>query len=431
MTDEKDHKAVASENEDLKQQPQEPDLSGQATPLDDYKPVHDPALFEAPQVAPVFDQTVQISPLHLFAAERNQTNEWVKWNDFSCVEHYQDLENDYQAMRYRAGICDISALTKYLFTGPDVTAALNRLMTIDVTKMAVGQSARTFYCTDDGFVIGEGILYCLEENEYRLTTEGYHLDWFMEGVELFQAVVEDTTEQVAGILLAGPACRELLKTIGLEKPLSWSKGQGGWIKMFHEPVYLTRTGSLGADSFELWMDIEDAPLIWTRLLKMGEPLGLAPFGEGARRLARLEAGHPSFALDYVGAFAPDEGAGVVTPFDLGLGKLVDGEKSSFAGKAALKAVLHRGASIALIGIEISQEGPVSLSTLHANGKRAGWVSSCLFSPGLNRYIALGHLSMEALGTDGVIEVDAVLGEKWSQISKRLPVKIAEKPFLTN
>lgn len=429
MTDDQDHKAVDPENDD--QTPPVSDISEQPTPLDEYKPVHDPALFEAPQVAPVFDQTVQISPLHLFAAERNQTNEWVKWNDFSCVEHYQDLENDYQAMRYRAGICDISALTKYLFTGPDVIAALNRLMTVDVTKIAVGQSARTFYCTDEGFVIGEGILYCLEENEYRLTSEGYHLDWFMEGVELFQAVVEDTTEQVAGILLAGPACQELLKTIGLEKPLSWSKGQGGWIKMFHEPVYLTRTGSLGADSFELWMDIEDAPLIWTRLLKRGQPLGLAPFGEGARRLARLEAGHPSFALDYVGTFAPDEGAGAVTPYDLGLGKLVDGDKTNYAGKAALKAVLLRGASIALIGIEISQEGPVSLSTLHANGKRAGWVSSCLFSPGLNRYIALGHLSMEALGTDGVIEVDAVLGEKWSQISKRLSVKIAQKPFLTN
>ena len=169
----------------------------------------------------------------------------------------------------------------------------------------------------------------------------------------------------------------------------------------------------------------------TRLLKIGEPSGLAPFGEGARRLARLEAGHPSFAQDYVGAFAPDEGAGVVTPFDLGLGKLVDDEKPNFAGKAPLKAVLQRGAAIALIGIEVTQPGPVSLSTLHANGKRAGWVSSCLWSPGLSRYIALGHLAMDALGTDGDIEVDAILGEKWSQTSKRIPVKIAQKPFLTN
>lgn len=402
-----------------------------STPLDEYKPVHDPALFEAPRMAPVFDQTVQTSPLHLFAAERSQTNEWVRWNDFSCVEHYQDLDNDYQTMRYRAGICDISALTKYLFTGPEVAQALNRLMTIDVMKIAVGQSARTFYCTDEGAVIGEGILYCLEENEYRLTTEGYHLDWFVDGIELFQAVVEDTTQQVAGLLLAGPSIGEILKIMGLGDVLSWPKGQGAWIKMFHEPVYLTRTGSLGTDSFELWVDVEDAPLIWTRLLKTGSPLGLAPFGEGARRLARLEAGHPSFAIDYVGAFAPDEGAGTVTPFDLGLGKLVDDEKPTFAGKAPLKAVRQRGASVALIGIEVLEHGPLSLSTLHANGKRAGWVSSCLWSPGLNRYLALGHLSMAALGTDGDIEVDAVLGEKWAQTSKRLIVKIAQKPFVSN
>lgn len=431
MTEEKDHEAITSENGESKKTSQEPDGLETASPLDDYKPVHDATLFEMPHVAPVFDQTVQISPLHLFAAEHSQTNEWVKWNGFSCVEHYQDLENDYQAMRYRAGICDISALTKYLFTGPEVTNALNRLMTIDVAKIAVGQSARTFYCTDEGAVIGEGILYCLNENEYRLTTEGYHLDWFMDGVELFQAVVEDTTEQVAGILLTGPSCGELLKAVGLDGSLSWSKGQGGWVKIFHEPVYLTRTGSLGADSFELWVDVEDAPLIWTRLLKLGAPLGLAPFGEGARRIARLEAGHPSFAVDYFGAFAPDEGAGVVTPYDLGLGKLVDDKKPAFAGKGQLKAVLQRGASIALICIEVSQDGPVSLSTLHANGKRAGWVSSCMWSPGLNRHIALGHLSMEALGTDGVIEVDAVLGEKWSQTSKRISVKIVQKPFLTH
>ena len=429
MSDEKDE--IVSPINSLEPKQEVPVSSEQATPLDDYKPVHDPALFEAPHITPVFDQTVQVSPLHLFAAERSRTNAWMTWNDFSCVEVYQDLENDYQAMRYRAGICDISALSKYLFTGPDVVGALNRLMTIDVSKIAIGQSARTFYCTDEGTVIGEGVLYCLEENEYRLTPEGSHLDWFVDGVELFQAVVEDTTEQVAGILLAGPLCCGLLEAVGVKEAVSWAKGQGGWTKMFHEPVYLTHTGSLGADSYELWMDVEDAPLIWTRLLKFGEPFGLAPFGEAARRLARLEAGHPSFAVDYFGAFAPDEGAGVVTPFDLGLGHLVELDKPSFAGKTALKAVLKRGASSVLIGIEISQAGPVSLSTLHANGKRAGWVSSCLWSPGLNRYIALGHLTMDALGTDGVIEVDAVLGEKWDQTSEQMPVKVAQKPFLTN
>ena len=431
MTEEKDQASAPSEDTEQKQVSSEQAAQEQETPLADYKPVHDPALFEAPRVVPVFDQTVQISPLHLFAAERSQTNKWATWNDFSCVEFYQDLDNDYQAMRYRVGICDISALSKYLFTGPQVVSALNRLMTIEVTKIAIGQSARTFYCTDEGAVIGEGILYCLEENEYRLTTEGYHLDWFMDGVDLFQAVVEDTTDQVAGILLSGPLCGELLKAVGVENAVSWEKGQGGWVKMFHEPVYLTHTGSLGADSFELWMDVEGAPLIWMRLLKLGEPLGLAPFGEAARRLARLEAGHPSFAIDYFGAFAPDEGAGTVTPYDLGLGKLVDVEKLTFSGKAPLKAVLQRGASIALIGIEVTQVGPVALSTLHANGKRSGWVSSCLWSPGLNRYIALGHLSMDALGTDGIIEVDAILGEKWSQTSERIAVKIAQKPFLTS
>ena len=135
--------------------------------------------------------------------------------------------------------------------------------------------------------------------------------------------------QYALIAVQGPRALEILATPGSPTPTSagcrYYAGLPGEGRRDGRRS-IARTGYTGEDGFELFVAADDAVPLWQALTAAGEPYGLRPAGLAGRDTLRLEAGMPLYG---------NELTTEVTPFDAGLGRVVDFDKpraTSSAGR---------------------------------------------------------------------------------------------------
>ncbi len=107
----------------------------------------------------------------------------------------------------------MSPLFKYRIRGPDAERFLDRLITRNVARCAVGQVLYTPWCDGEGKVIDDGTLARLAENDFRLTAADPSLLWFHDNAAGMDVSVEDVTDTVAALALQGPTSRRILQEL--------------------------------------------------------------------------------------------------------------------------------------------------------------------------------------------------------------------------
>lgn len=293
-----------------------------------------------------------------------------EWNGAVGVDSYEPtFEREYWAIRHGAAVLDVSPLFLYEFEGPEAEAAVQRLVTRDVTRCRVHQVMYTAWCNDDGFLLQDGNLIRLGENRFRLSAAEPSLRWFEDVTADFDVTVRDIGDGVAKLAVQGPLSRRLLARV-LEESTESSSGlqrlryfHGQFMEFEGRRVYVTRTGFTGDLGFELWMDLEadaagcrrDAPAhrLWDALL--GSDLGPAvvPMGLAALDAARIEAGLILIDVDYFSAPHCLLAERRTTPDESGLGwtvKLVRG--NDFVGRRAVERERRRGVAWRFVGIAV-------------------------------------------------------------------------------
>jgi aminomethyltransferase len=137
-----------------------------------------------------------------------------EWSGYYAVSAYETHhEHEYNAIRNAAALIDISPLFKYRLTGRDATRLVDRVITRDMRKVAVGQVIYTPWCDERGKVIDDGTVSRLEENVYRWTAADPSLRWFTQNAAGMQVQIEDISESTAALALQGPTSGRLLKTL--------------------------------------------------------------------------------------------------------------------------------------------------------------------------------------------------------------------------
>ena len=75
---------------------------------------------------------------------------WRDWAGYFAVSTYEvHHEREYNAIRNAAALIDISPLFKYRVSGKDSTRLVDRVITRDANKIAVGQVVYTNWCDGD------------------------------------------------------------------------------------------------------------------------------------------------------------------------------------------------------------------------------------------------------------------------------------------
>ena len=166
------------------------------------------------------------------------------------------------------------------------------------------------------------------------------------------------------------------------------------------PVRMMRVGFVGELGFELHAPSPLIGELWDQLMTAGEAHGIRPFGVEAQRLLRLEKGHLIVGQDTDGMTHPDEVA---------LRWAVAQKKAFFVGNKSVDILSKHPLTRQLVGFELGASSPQPKEghlVIH-DGNIVGSVTSCEYSPTMNKIIGLAyvHPSDSAVGSTIIIRTD--------------------------
>ncbi|MGH9411140.1 MAG: aminomethyltransferase family protein [Vicinamibacterales bacterium] len=367
-----------------------------------------------------------------------------EWSGYYAVSAYETHhEHEYNAIRNASALIDVSPLFKYLVTGRDAARLVDRVITRDVSKMTVGQVFYTPWCDEHGKVIDDGTVSRLDAQTFRWTAADPSLRWFRQNAEGLDVTVDDISEEVAALALQGPTSARLLRALGASiEELKYFRVTSGTIAGV--PVDISRTGYTGDLGYEIWMPAERAIDIWDALMDLGRPFDIKPAGMLALDVARIEAGLLLIEVDFFSCRKAMIPAQTYTPYEMGLGRLVNLDKERFIGQHALRDEHQRGAARQVVGLEMNWDdveklydaaglAPTAPATasrvavpVYRDGRQVGKATSTTWSPVLKRMIALATIDRPhyADGTDLQIEVTV------EAVRHRVGARVVKTPFFS-
>jgi len=293
------------------------------------------------------------SAFHARTLELCESLNYRDWAGYYAVSAYETHhEHEYNAIRNACALIDISPLYKYRVAGPDATRLVNRVITRDASKMSVGQVCYTPWCDEDGKVIDDGTVTRIADQVFRWTAADPNLRWLTGNSSGLNVQIEDISETVAAVALQGPTSARLLRGIcdADLSTLKYFRATSGSIAGV--PVDITRTGYTGDLGYEIWMPWSAALRVWDAIAAAGHAFDLHPTGMLALDVARIEAGLLLIDVDFHSSRKALIETQKYSPFELGLGRLVDLKKGAFVGKAALAGEVKRGIARQIVGIEV-------------------------------------------------------------------------------
>ena len=157
------------------------------------------------------------SPFHSRTAPLCESQEWRNWSGYLAAAVYEPgHEREYYAIRNAAALIDVSPLFKYEIRGPQAVTALNRILTRNITRCAIGQVMYSPWCDDNGKVIDDGTVARLSEQVFRLTAAEPNLAWFQDCSYRMEVEVLDVSDDLAALVEAYVAIGNGIKSKDLD-----------------------------------------------------------------------------------------------------------------------------------------------------------------------------------------------------------------------
>lgn len=366
-----------------------------------------------------------------------------EWSGYYAVSVYETHhEHEYNAIRNSAALIDVTPLFKYRVTGKDATKLVNRVITRDINKVAVGQVIYCCWCDEQGKVIDDGTISRLGENSYRWTAADPSMRWFRQNALGLDVTIEDISDKVAALALQGPTSGRLLKKVAEPdiSNLKYFRFTHG--KIAGVEVDISRTGYTGDLGYEIWIPWGEAPRVWDALMAEGRQFDIHPTGMLALDVARIEAGLILIEVDYFSSKKAMIESQKYSPYEIGLGRLVDLKKEHFIGRAALEEENRRGPARVLRGLDIhwsdierlydavglAPQVPNTASRaavpVYRGNAQAGKATSTTWSPTLKKMIALASLEREYASPGTQLQMELTV----EAVRHRAGVTVKELPF---
>lgn len=378
-----------------------------------------------------FREPLRPTPFHERTRALSQVESFVPWAGYTTVDVFTTVEHEYFAIRNATTLYDLTPMVKYRIAGPDAARYLNRLVTRDVAKLRVNRVSYCVWCNDAGHIIDDGTVFRMADDEFRLCTAEWQLDWLLASAVGFNVEIEEITSEVAALAVQGPTSCAVLKRLGLAgverlKPFEFGRFTTGGLELM-----VSRTGFTGDLGYEVWVDPARALALWDALMEAGRQRGIRAVGSRALNIARIEAGFLMPKIDFHSAEASIRLNTGRSPLELGLGWLVDFEKGHFTGRRALLSQQRRGLERQLVGLDVDGNKPAVNSLLYSDRDgqhEIGSISSAIWSPTCKRNIALAMVDAPHFAVGSTVWAEIYLSRElvWERRMRR--ARVVEKPF---
>ena len=233
---------------------------------------------------------------HRHAAIGGELEDWNGMGTAWFYDHTPErAKADYEAIRTKAGLMDVSGLKKCHVTGKDAAYVIDRCTTRNVEKIAPGRAIYAAMLNADGKFIDDCVIYHLAVNSWMVVigtgTGMESLTTVAAGKDcsvLFDDDLHDMSFQ-------GPLSVDILaKEIPSIRDLAYF----GIVqtRLYGRDVMISRTGYTGERGYEIFCRGKDAVHLWDSILDAGKDLGVRPCQFSTLDMLRIE----SYLLFYPG-----------------------------------------------------------------------------------------------------------------------------------
>lgn len=318
---------------------------------------------------------------------------------------YTGINDEHNAVRKNAGVFDVSHMGEFILKGSTALDLIQRVTSNDAAKLKAGQAQYSCLPNDDGGIVDDLLVYCIEENRvYMLVVNASNIekDWnWIQKHNTQETEMHNISDKTCLLAIQGPNAVKMLQPltemdITNLKYYTFTKGVFAGV----ENVLVSATGYTGAGGVEIYFEDKDgaADIIWNAIFNAGGPQGLKPIGLGARDTLRLEMGFCLYGNDI------DD---ITSPIEAGLGWITKFTKD-FTSKEIFALQKAEGVTKKLVGFEMVEKGIPrhGYDIKDFEGTTIGHVTSGTQSPSLGKAIGLGYVTpgFAAVGSDIYIKV---------------------------
>lgn len=338
------------------------------------------------------------------------------YNHMYIPRDFGDPVQNFWNLIENAILCDVSVERQVEITGPDAARFVQLLTPRNLSGCHVGQCKYILLTSQEGGIINDPVLLRLGDNHFWLSLADSDVLLWAKGVATFAGMTVEIREpDVSPLQLQGPRSLEIMQSLFGDEIV---KLKYFWLietTLDDIPLVVSRTGWSSELGYEIYLrDGKRGNDLWERIMAAGDPLGLRPGHTSTIR--RIEGAMLSYHADM------DINT---NPFELGLGRLVDLEMDAdFIGKAALAKIQAIGVSRQLVGLEIYGPPLERPNTKHwplqVDGENVGYITSAVYSPRLERNIALGMIGVSHTHQGKQLKAICEVGQR--------TVTVVEKPF---
>jgi aminomethyltransferase len=274
-------------------------------------------------------------------------------------------------------------------TGRDRVRWLNGMVSNNVRDLSVGHGVYAFVLNAQGqiqgdlyiFNRGESLLLEIERAQVETLLPLLRRYIIMDKIE-----VEDLSDKLAIIGLAGPKCGESLGALGLNStdlaPLQFAQKQWNGIE-----ITLVRGDNSCVPDYELWVAKEHAESLWDALLATGAQ----EINDDALEIFRILCGIPKIGIDIRERTLPQE---------TGQERALSFTKGCYIGQEIVERIRARGSvHRTFVGFEVEGPAPSAGTKIQFEGKDVGEITSVASAPLGQKRLALGYLRKDAMLPD--------------------------------
>ena len=317
---------------------------------------------------------------------------------------FEATAREVKAVREAVGINETHNFGKYLVTGPNARAWLDRVMAGRVPQ--IGRLSLTPMLSHKGRLIGDFTISCLGEEAFQLTasygSQAYHMRWFEQN-EMDGVTVENVSDKLTGFQIAGQKAREVLAActrsdISTMKFMDVRHMTVGMVDCLDQRV--SYTGDLG---YEIYCDPMAQRALWRTLWEAGQDHGMLPFGMRAMMSLRLD----KFFGSWLSEFSPD-----YTAAETGLDRFISFKKNAdFIGRAAAEAEREAGPARKLCAFEVDADDADvnAYEPIWLGGEVVGFCTSGGYSHHAGKSIAQGFVPLDQAHNGLEVEIE-ILGK---------------------
>jgi len=342
------------------------------------------------------------TPLHDIHRQLGATlTDFAGW---SMPLKYTSEVAEHHAVRRAAGMFDLSHMGELELSGPEAGAALDYTLVSMPSRMQVGQARYSMLVSANGGILDDLIVYRLTQEKFMVVANAANVRRVYEELVArasgYTSEVRDASAEWGLIAVQGPSSALIVAEATGDDVSGLTYYSVAGARVGKHDVLLARTGYTGEDGFEVYCAADAAVEVWSEFAVLGSPHGLVPAGLACRDSLRLEAGMPLYGQELTSQ---------LTPFDVGLGKVVVHDKpAGSVGAAALLEARDVDRARRLIGLaSVGRRAP---RTGHAvlrpgTGERIGTVTSGVPSPTLGHAVAMAIVDADDVEPGTKLEID--------------------------